>query len=598
LIEPQELIPFLSHFWTTPPEVVKFSESTQLFALKIFEAILRSDQKRRPIFSDFSLVLVLLGSKKLALREAALSCLKLYQRPNAQKGGIVTSLNSFLETLEISAELILAEGSNLPSLFSTIFSRLSSSDSLSLQQLFVTHVLNFTHPYPRYTLLKALEAIEQKNLVSWYLPFLKEKLGDKLPPSSAPLASALSLPVMDYYEALTIDLILRDYQSSLSVLEKEEASFAFFLSLFTTFRVFRVHDPATKKTLLYSSLFSLLSSFSVSFFTSLSVPRRQALFIALSDLLLPSSAREGWREYISTEAARVETTVPCLSSSFNASEMKEKVRELIKELPVSPSFVEAQLKEISDDFKQRKARLDNSEDRSSILPGDKVIPPKLVVLLEMFQYKPALLSPSHLPHLFSILSFLADSSFSEANPSSEYTEQLVLTSLVAVTQLLGKVQKRRNSKSEEDEMEEEDEISSEFSSVSIETLTPFYDISLIIDCIRVSENPSIHNNCLLLLSSVAILYPRKVLSHVVSIFTFMGLSTKRLDDNYSFLVLQRTIESVVPSLLSLHSSPVERSVAIQSVVEEMAVMVDTFHPLQLTRASQLVDDPQYPYSWL
>ncbi|MCS6775383.1 MAG: hypothetical protein RMJ43_10385 [Chloroherpetonaceae bacterium] len=32
--------------------------------------------------------------------------------------------------------------------------------------------------------------------------------------------------------------------------------------------------------------------------------------------------------------------------------------------------------------------------------------------------------------------------------------------------------------------------------------------------------------------------------------------------------------------------------------EELAVMVDTFRPLHLTRAAQALDDPQYPYSWI
>jgi homogentisate 1,2-dioxygenase len=30
---------------------------------------------------------------------------------------------------------------------------------------------------------------------------------------------------------------------------------------------------------------------------------------------------------------------------------------------------------------------------------------------------------------------------------------------------------------------------------------------------------------------------------------------------------------------------------------ELAVMVDTFRPLQVTRASEEVDDAGYPYSW-
>jgi homogentisate 1,2-dioxygenase len=32
--------------------------------------------------------------------------------------------------------------------------------------------------------------------------------------------------------------------------------------------------------------------------------------------------------------------------------------------------------------------------------------------------------------------------------------------------------------------------------------------------------------------------------------------------------------------------------------DELAVMVDTFNPLNLTRAALELDDPKYPMSWL
>jgi homogentisate 1,2-dioxygenase len=42
---------------------------------------------------------------------------------------------------------------------------------------------------------------------------------------------------------------------------------------------------------------------------------------------------------------------------------------------------------------------------------------------------------------------------------------------------------------------------------------------------------------------------------------------------------------------------VEKSLGLEQT-NEMAVMVDTFHPLMLTTISQAIDDPAYPYSWL
>ncbi|HLZ89057.1 MAG TPA: homogentisate 1,2-dioxygenase [Puia sp.] len=46
-----------------------------------------------------------------------------------------------------------------------------------------------------------------------------------------------------------------------------------------------------------------------------------------------------------------------------------------------------------------------------------------------------------------------------------------------------------------------------------------------------------------------------------------------------------------------HPGAVEKSLGVDRT-EEMAVMVDTFHPLHLTTSSQSIDDPLYPYSWL
>ena len=46
-----------------------------------------------------------------------------------------------------------------------------------------------------------------------------------------------------------------------------------------------------------------------------------------------------------------------------------------------------------------------------------------------------------------------------------------------------------------------------------------------------------------------------------------------------------------------HPGTVEASIGKEGT-EELAVMVDTFHPLHLTQAAVDLDDPKYPYSWL
>lgn len=46
-----------------------------------------------------------------------------------------------------------------------------------------------------------------------------------------------------------------------------------------------------------------------------------------------------------------------------------------------------------------------------------------------------------------------------------------------------------------------------------------------------------------------------------------------------------------------HPGAVEKSLGVERT-EELAVMVDTFHPLKLTTNAQRVDDAGYPYSWI
>ena len=46
-----------------------------------------------------------------------------------------------------------------------------------------------------------------------------------------------------------------------------------------------------------------------------------------------------------------------------------------------------------------------------------------------------------------------------------------------------------------------------------------------------------------------------------------------------------------------HPGTAEASIG-KEATEELAVMVDTFHPLQVTQAAMDLDDGRYPYSWL
>lgn len=71
---------------------------------------------------------------------------------------------------------------------------------------------------------------------------------------------------------------------------------------------------------------------------------------------------------------------------------------------------------------------------------------------------------------------------------------------------------------------------------------------LIVEALRSTSSPQVHNTALLLISRLASLVPDTVLHSVMPLFTFMSSNTLRQADNYSNHVVSMTVESIVPPL--------------------------------------------------
>lgn len=84
-----------------------------------------------------------------------------------------------------------------------------------------------------------------------------------------------------------------------------------------------------------------------------------------------------------------------------------------------------------------------------------------------------------------------------------------------------------------------------------------FNMELVVQCIRASQNPQTHHHALLVLAHAAHLIPTQVLHHIMAIFTFMGSSVLRHDDAYSFQIISKIIDTVVPILME--NSTAERS---------------------------------------
>ncbi|CAL5874323.1 uncharacterized protein PFLUO_LOCUS8619 [Penicillium psychrofluorescens] len=72
---------------------------------------------------------------------------------------------------------------------------------------------------------------------------------------------------------------------------------------------------------------------------------------------------------------------------------------------------------------------------------------------------------------------------------------------------------------------------------------------LVVDCVRTTDSPQVQNAALLLVAGLSVIAPELVLHSVMPIFTFMGSSVLRKDDDYSVSVIDQTIDQVVPALI-------------------------------------------------
>ncbi|XP_066521731.1 HEAT repeat-containing protein 1 [Hoplias malabaricus] len=165
------------------------------------------------------------------------------------------------------------------------------------------------------------------------------------------------------------------------------------------------------------------------------------------------------------------------------------------------------------------------------LPEESAVSwPRVTLILELLQHKKKLKRPQVLvPALFNLLSRCLDPSVEQEN--LEYTKQLLLSVLLNVCQKLSP----QGGPISKDVLDEDK-----------------FSVELVVQCVRTSDMPQTHHHALLLLGAVAGIFPEKVLHNIMPIFTFMGANIMRLDDTYSFQVISRTVQTVIPALIRAH----------------------------------------------
>ncbi|KAL5015995.1 hypothetical protein ScPMuIL_005584 [Solemya velum] len=100
-----------------------------------------------------------------------------------------------------------------------------------------------------------------------------------------------------------------------------------------------------------------------------------------------------------------------------------------------------------------------------------------------------------------------------------------------------------------------------------------FNIELIVQCVRTSENPQTQHQSLLVLTEAAKIYPEKILHNMMSVFTFMGSSILRQDDAYSFHIISRLLVTVIPALIQACKERKNVPKGVTSEVEDVIIMV-------------------------
>ncbi|XP_049553297.1 HEAT repeat-containing protein 1 isoform X3 [Orcinus orca] len=524
-----QLFKFFSVLWTygsslSNPLNCRVTTVLQTQALYVGFAMLSSQkaQCKHQLASASSPVvtslLVNLGSPIKEVRRAAIHCLQALS-------GVASQFHLIIDHVVPKAEEITSDATYVAQDLATLFEELQREKKLkSHQKLSETlkNLLYCVYSCPSYIakdLMKVLQDVSSEMVLSQLLPVI-EQLLEKIQKEPT---------VVLKDEVIALHLILGKYNEySASLLHKDPKSLDIFIKAVHTTKELCTGMPTIQIT--------ALEKITKPFFAAISDERvQQKLLCTLFDLL------------VNCKNSHCAQTVSSVFKGISVN--AEQVR-----IELEPPDKTKSLGTIQQTRRQ-KMQQKKSQDLESVQEVGGSYWQRATLILELLQHKKKLKSPQILiPTLFNLLSRCLEPLPLEQG-SMEYTKQLILSCLLNICQKLspdgGKIPK--------DVLDEEK-----------------FNVELIVQCIRVSEMPQTHHHALLLLGTVAGIFPDKVLHNIMSIFTFMGANVMRLDDTYSFQVINKTVKMVIPALMQSDggdSAEVTRNVE-GIVVKIMNVFVD------------------------
>uniref|UniRef100_A0A8B9TSS4 HEAT repeat-containing protein 1 n=1 Tax=Anas platyrhynchos TaxID=8839 RepID=A0A8B9TSS4_ANAPL len=479
----------------------------QTRALYIGYAVLVSQtyQKKKQLLSPPSPVvislLINLGSPVSEVRRAALNCFR-------SLSGVKDSLfHPIFQHLVQKTEEIISDPAYITQIMATLFEELETQPKQKSQKKKLSEALEsildcvqnpLCPSYVARSLMKILHEVHGEMILSHLLPAL-DRLLEKV--SKEP-------ETMLKDEAVFLHLILGKFnEHSATLLCKNQQSLDLFIkSLHAAKKIYEEIPPFQ---------ITALGQITKPFFAAVSDGMvQQKLLKVLFDLLL-NCKNPLCAQTISSVFKGISV---CAEQIVTELEPPEKTRNLTT---------------VQQTRRQKMQQQKKPQDAELAPETSHFSWQRVMLILELLQHKKKLKRPQALvPALFNLLSRCLEPQASEEE-NMEYTKQLILSCLLNVCQKL----------------------SSDGSKVPADVLDKEkFNVELIVQCIRVSKMPQTHHHALLLLGAVAGMFPDKVLHNIMPIFTFMGANVLRLDDTYTFQVINKTVQMVIPALIQSSGS--------------------------------------------
>ncbi|XP_034252662.1 HEAT repeat-containing protein 1 [Thrips palmi] len=301
--------------------------------------------------------------------------------------------------------------------------------------------------------------------------------------------------------------------------------------------------------------------------------------------------RELWDALPKPQAPIQQKLLTLLISAGTESEnplVLSAVGKCVKQLSIDASIVVAELNKM----KEATVAPTNATQkrRRSVVapPSPQILEMKEwrcgITLLELLQNKKKLANVQLLlPVLFDLLHKCL---YFEEQAPVEYTKQLLLSCILHCCQKL----------------------SPDGKPISTDIVpTQVLDVEAVVHCVRGTQNPQTHHHALLLLAHMAALVPEQVLLNIMAIFTFMGSLVLRQDDAYSFQIITKIVDTIIPILIKAsNSGSLSNSAALHldtTIASVMRVFVDALLDIPEHRRLSLFHrllttlDPQQ-YLWL